>query len=102
MFRSDFRKKEICYKSDVWEHVFGMWMHFQISLSVWQYWESCRRSEICCCVRDIAEKSLNRLFWLLILKSSYRPSFKRICERLLLYLHVILLTMHEKDTVNKA
>ena len=26
------------------------------------------------------------------------PTFKNICERLLLYLHVILFTMNEKDT----
>ena len=28
------------------------------------------------------------------------PISKNICERLLLYLHVILFTMHEKDTAN--
>ena len=28
------------------------------------------------------------------------PTFKNICERLLLYLHVILFTIHEKDTAN--
>ena len=30
------------------------------------------------------------------------PTFKNICERLLLYLHVILFSMHEKDTANNA
>ena len=30
------------------------------------------------------------------------PNFKNICEQLLLYLHVILFTMHEKDTANNA
>ena len=30
-----------------------------------------------------------------------KPTFKNICERLLLYLYVILFTMHEKDTANK-
>ena len=29
------------------------------------------------------------------------PIFKNICERLLLYLHVILFTMHEKDLHEK-
>ena len=29
------------------------------------------------------------------------PTFKNICERLLLYLHVILFTMHEKDLHEK-
>ena len=28
------------------------------------------------------------------------PTFKNICERLLLYLHVILFAIHEKDTAN--
>ena len=28
------------------------------------------------------------------------PTFNNICERLLLYLHVILFTIHEKDTAN--
>ena len=28
------------------------------------------------------------------------PTSKNICERLLLYLHVILFTVHEKDTAN--
>ena len=28
------------------------------------------------------------------------PILKNICKRLLLYLHVILFTMHEKDTAN--
>ena len=30
------------------------------------------------------------------------PIFKNICERLLLYLRIILFTMHEKDTDNNA
>ena len=30
------------------------------------------------------------------------PIFKNICERLLLHLHVILFTMHEKDTANNV
>ena len=31
-----------------------------------------------------------------------KPTFKNICERLLLYLHAILFTMHEKDTANNT
>ena len=29
------------------------------------------------------------------------PTFKNICQRMLLYLHVILFTMHEKDLDEK-
>ena len=82
-------------------------------------------------VADIANKFLNRLLLLRILKTSYPmrtvkkvflkisqlsqetpmqesflliklPIFKNICQRLLLYLHVILYTMCEKDAANNA
>ena len=43
-------------------------MHFQISLSLWQL----QVIRDLLCVRDIAEKSLNKLLLLVILKSSHR------------------------------
>ena len=73
MFRSDFRKKEVCSKSNTkmlyrnkflvkWMHVLSLW-----ELQVIRY---------CLYVRDIAETSLNRLFkLLLILKNSHRNCF---------------------------
>ena len=71
MLRSDFRKKGACsncYKHALSEKGFGKWMHFQISLSLWEL--QVIRDWLC--VRDIAETSLNRLLLLLILKSSHR------------------------------
>ena len=74
-------------------------------------------------VADVAKKSLNRLLLLLtglrafnFIKKKFQRSFfpakfakflriiifKNIYERLLLYLHIILFTMHEKDTANNA
>ena len=47
--------------------IFGKWMHFQICLSLWELQVT---RDLLCLVREIAEKSLNRLLLLLILKSS--------------------------------
>ena len=59
---------QICYKNALLEQDFGRWMHFQISLSLWEL--QVIRDWLC--VRVIAETSLNRLLLFLILKSSHR------------------------------
>ena len=69
MLRPDFRKERVCPKSVTktvyWNNFFGKWMYFQISLSLWKL----QVTRDLLCVRDIAEKCLNRL---LLLKSSYQ------------------------------
>ena len=68
MFISDFRKKGVCSKSVrktlYWNKFFGKWMHFQISLSLWEL----QVIRDLLCVGDIVEKSLNKLSLLIILK----------------------------------
>ena len=65
------------------------------------------------CPRCIVEKGLRalnfikkrfqrRCFPVKFAKFFRIPTLKNICERLLLYLHVIVFTMHEKDTANGA
>ena len=72
MFRWDFRKKGACsksvYKNALSKQVFGKWMHFHISLSLWEL--QVIRGWFC--IRDTAETFLNRLLLLLILKNSHR------------------------------
>ena len=122
----------MCYKNAPTEQVFGKWMHFQTSLSLWEL--QVIRDWLW--VRDIAETSLNRLFLFLILKNSHRccsvekSVLKKFYKKILeleflfkksaglrtkickifkdtyfyeqLYLHVTLLTVHEKGTANDA
>ena len=68
MFISDFRKKGVCSKSVrktlYWNKFFGKWMHFQISLSLWEL----QVIRDLLCVGDVVEKSLNKLSLLIILK----------------------------------
>ena len=40
------------------------------------------------------------IFQLNFVKSLRTPILKNICEQLLMYFHVTLFTMHEKDTAN--
>ena len=70
MFWSDFRKKRACSKSAtkmLYRTIFGKWMHFQISLSLWEL--QVIRDWLC--IRDFAETSLNRLLLFLMLKSHW-------------------------------
>ena len=50
----------------------------------------------------IEKKLQHSCFTVKFAKFLRTPTFKNVCERLLLYLHVILFTMHEKDTANNA
>ena len=50
---------------------------------------------------NFIKKSLQREFFPVKFAKFFRtPILKNICEWLLLYLHVILFTMYEKDTAN--
>ena len=74
MFRSDFSKYEICSESftkTLYGQVFGKWIHFQIILSLWEL------EVMTVCYACIAEKSLNRLLWLLLKSSNQRWSVKK-------------------------
>ena len=52
---------------------------------------------------NFIKKRFQRVFFPVKFAKFFRtPILKNICERLLLYLHVILFTMYEKDTANDA
>ena len=69
------RKKFYSKKIKIWKYTstrfcseqhFGRWMHFQLSLSLWEL----QVIKDLLCVKDIAGKSSNRLLLLLILKKN--------------------------------
>ena len=75
------------------EQHFGKWMHFQISLSLWEL----QVIKDLLSVRDIAGKSSNRLLLFLILKKKDQISLETNCveertfkiERITLYFHLL-------------
>ena len=72
MFRSDKRRKGLCSKAATKKlyrnTFFSKWVHFQISLSLWEF----QVIRDWFCVRNVAETCLNRLLLFLILKGSHQ------------------------------